>query len=636
MSGIGGIVRWDGGPVSDSRLRTMMHLIGHRGPDGLTWKTGDGVGFGHALQALRRSETHRRPQPVSMPDGSCSIVADARIDNRDDVVRALGSVSWIREPASDAELILAGFDRWGEEVVHRIEGDFAFAIWLRDVRRLFAARDPFGARPLYYGRYPGAFVFGSEPKQILTLPEVPVAVDDLVVSEFLMLSFRETGRTFFETVNKLPPAHVLTAGAEGTAIKRYWSPGGCTDGDRADRPSDVAERFRELLIASVAHRLNTDLPAAAHLSGGIDSSSVVVAAAELYRGDLSDRPDICTVSAVFPGLDCDESALIQAVSNRVPFRALTYQPDSGPLLEGLEDELWVVDSPLVGVLRNAWRPEAGLLKELGVRSLLTGLGGDELLDDSNVLGDLVRSRRFDVWLRELQSTARAPAGSPRRALLAAARSLIPDRARGTLGAWRSRLSRQGPAWANADVVRRLAAHCTATEPSSVSSGTTGPSGSSIAGYLVRPHHVWGLEAANSRYASLGVDVTHPFLDRALAEFVVGLPLEARLPRGRQKALARRAFEGELPSEVRELGERVGYNQAVTRTLDAWWQVLPEELGPPERWQVSCYLDRGGLMPLYDDVVNRSTADVTLMEEMWRIAIVELWMRGLCRYNQVER
>jgi asparagine synthetase B (glutamine-hydrolysing) len=65
MSGIGGIVRWDGGPVSDSRLRTMMHLIAHRGPDGLTWKTGDGVGLGHALQALRRSETHRRPQPVS-------------------------------------------------------------------------------------------------------------------------------------------------------------------------------------------------------------------------------------------------------------------------------------------------------------------------------------------------------------------------------------------------------------------------------------------------------------------------------------------------------------------------------------------------------------------------------------------
>ena len=633
MSGIGGIVRWDGGPVSESRLRTMMRLVAHRGPDGLTWNTGDGVGFGHALHALRRSDSRQRPQPVSLPDGSCSIVADARIDNREDVMRALGSVPWIHEPESDAELILAGFDRWGEEVVHRIAGDFAFAIWMGAARQLFAARDPFGARPLYYGRYPGAFVFGSEPKQILTLPEVSVEADDLVVSEFLMLSFRETGRTFFRGVSKLPPAHSLTASVEGTAVTRYWSPEGHPDGDRTDRPLVVLDRFRELLIASVAHRVNTDFPVAAHLSGGIDSSSVVVAAAELYRRDASDRPDICTVSAVFPGLECDETALIRAVSSRLPFRALTYQPDSGPLLDGLQEELWVVDSPFVSVLRNAWRREAGLLEELGIHSLLTGLGGDELLDDSTVLGDLFRSRRFGLWFRELQSRTRTSAGSSRRALLAVVRSLIPGAVRRTLGGWRSRLSRQDPAWAGADVVRRLAAHRSAAGHSGVS---TGPSPNSIAGYLVGPHHVWGVEAANSRYASLGVEVAHPFLDRALAEFVLGLPLDERLTHGQQKALARRAFAAELPTEVRELGERVGYNRAVARTLSTWWQVLPETLGPPERWQVSRYLDRDGFLPLYDDVVNRSTADTTLMEELWRIAVVELWMRGLSRYNQVER
>ncbi len=632
MSGIGGIVRWDGGPVSESRLRTMTQLVAHRGPDGLTWEAGAGVGFGHALQALRRSESRQRPQPVSLPDCSCSIVADARIDNRDDVMRARGSVPWIHEPASDAELILAGFDRWGDEVVPRIEGDFAFAIWMREARRLFAARDPFGARPLYYGRYPGAFVFGSEPKQILTLPEVTVEADDLMVSEFLMLSFRETGRTFFRGVSKLPPAHSLSAGVEGTAVKRYWSPGGHPDGDSTDRHLEVVDRFRELLIASVAQRVNTDFPVAAHLSGGIDSSSVVVAAAELYRRGASDRPDICTVSAVFPGLECDEAALIRAVSSRVPFRALTYQPDSGPLLDGLQDELWVVDSPFVSVLRNAWRREARLLEELGIRSLLTGLGGDEPLDDSTVLGDLVRSRRFGLWLRELRSSARTPAGSSRRALRAAVRSLIPGTLRRTLGAWRSRLSRKDPAWADADVVRRLAAHRSAAEDSGVS---TGPSPNSIAGYLVGPHHVWGVEAADSRHASLGVEVAHPLLDRALAEFVLGLPLDERLTHGQQKALARRAFAAKLPTEVRDLGERVGYNRAVARTLSTWWQELPETLGPPERWQVSRYLDRDGFLPRYDDAVNRSTADVTLMEELWRIAVVELWMRGLRRYNQVE-
>jgi asparagine synthase (glutamine-hydrolysing) len=633
MSGIGGIVRWDGGPVSESRLRTMMHLVAHRGPDGLTWGTSDGVGLGHALQALRRSETHQRPQPVSLPDGSCSIVADARIDNRDDVVRALGSVPWFREPASDAELILAGFDRWGEEVVHRIEGDFAFAIWQQETRRLFAARDPFGVRPLFYRWDHRAFVFGSEPKQILTLPEVAVEVDDLVVSEFLVLRFRETGRSFFKDVGKLPPAHVVTASAAGTALRRYWQPEEQAIGDAANGRPDALDRFRELLIGSVAHRLETDFPVAAHLSGGIDSSSVVIAVAELYRRDAPDWPDISTVSAVFPGLDCDETALIQAVSSRVPFRALTYRPDSGPLLDGLENELWAVDAPFVGVLRNAWRSEAGLLEELGVRSLLTGLGGDEVLDDSNVLGELARSRRYGLWLRELWSSARAPAGSPRRALLAAARSLIPGRVRRTLGAWRSGSSRSNPAWVDAEVVGRLAAHHSATEPAGFS---TGPSRTSIAGYLVRPHHVWGLEATNSRYASIGVDVAHPFLDRTLAEFVLRLPLEARLPHGRQKALARRAFAAELPLEVRELDVRVGYNQAIAGTLAAWWQVLPEALGAPERWQVARFLDRPGCRSIYDAVAAGVAADTETMEELWRIAMVELWMRGLHRYNQVER
>ncbi len=634
MSGIGGIVRWDGGPVAEPELRTMMRLVAHRGPDRLTWRIGDGVGLGHALQAMRRCELDQRPQPVSLPDGAYSIVADARIDNRDDLARGLGSMSWFNDRPSDAELILAGFERWGDDVVHRIEGDFAFAIWQPRPRRLFAARDPFGVRPLFYRWDSTGLLFGSEPKQILALPDVPVEVDDQVVSEFLLLRFHETGRTFFEGVRKLPPAHVLTASAEGAAIRRYWRPEDDPDDGTVDPGLDLLERFRELLVRSVDCRLDTDFPVAAHLSGGIDSSSVVVAAAEACRRRTDGLPNISTVSAVFPGLDCDETALIQAVSRRVPFRSLTYRPDASNLLEDLQDELWTVDSPFVGVIRSAWRSEAELLTELGARSLLTGLGGDELLDDSNVLADLVRRRRYGRWLRELWSSARTPTGSPWHALLAAARWSVPVGARRMLDAWRSRRSRNVATWADSGLARRLATHDSAAEQSAGSS--TDLTARSIVGYLARPHLVWGVEATNLRCASVGVDAAHPFLDRPLAEFVVHLPLEARLPHGQQKALARRALAEQLPVEVRELGARVGYDQAIAQTLAAWWQVLPEALGAPDTWQIARLLDCSGFRALCDTVLSRSDAGVAPMEELWRIAMVELWMRGLRRYNQVER
>ena len=187
MSGITGIYFVDGRPVDASRLERMVNVLSHRGPDGIgMWSEGP-VGFGHRM-LWTTPESRRETLPlVSQCDGLV-ITADARIDNREELADLLDINNNQLELLSDSALILAAYERWGEDSPEKLLGDFAFVIWDRRKRELFAARDFFGTKPFYYYFGGGTFAFASEIKSIFRSGVVARIVNEVRVADFLSAS----------------------------------------------------------------------------------------------------------------------------------------------------------------------------------------------------------------------------------------------------------------------------------------------------------------------------------------------------------------------------------------------------------------------------------------------------------------
>ncbi|MCK5362977.1 MAG: asparagine synthetase B, partial [Gammaproteobacteria bacterium] len=230
-------------------------MLERRGPEGTgRWREGP-VGLGHTLLATTPELLFER-QPFRHAATGCVITADVRLDNRDELLRALG-LGERRESIGDAELILGAYLGWGDACVDRLLGDFAFAVWDPRDKTLMCARDHSGMRPFYYHRVSGMrFVFGSAPKAILVLPQVPYRVDQGRVADFLVpqLEWIDYTSTFFEDVYRLPPGHMMTVSATGLNVTEYWKPepgpelGPISDGD-------YAQGFLEVFTSAVEARL---------------------------------------------------------------------------------------------------------------------------------------------------------------------------------------------------------------------------------------------------------------------------------------------------------------------------------------------------------------------------------------------
>ncbi|MDQ3661536.1 MAG: asparagine synthase-related protein, partial [Actinomycetota bacterium] len=205
-------------------------------------------------------------------------MADARIDNREELVRTLWGGSHLPdEPPTDAELILEAYRRWGEECPARLIGDFAFAIWDARRGRLFAARDPMAMRALYYRVEPRRVLFGTEVKQILAVPGVPARIFEPAVGAYLAGPFGHMEWTFYEGISQLAPAHALVVDASGQRTWRYWD----IDPDfRIEYPTEeeYVEHFLEVFLEAVRCRLRSTKPVGIFLSGGMDSGSIASAA----------------------------------------------------------------------------------------------------------------------------------------------------------------------------------------------------------------------------------------------------------------------------------------------------------------------------------------------------------------------
>ncbi len=331
MCGIAGLFDPAGSrPFAPALIGAMTRALAHRGPDGEGFHHGPGVALGH--RRLSIIDIEGSPQPMLAADGQVAIVFNGEIYNFADIRAELERLGHRFHTQGDTEAILLGWLEWGEGVVHRLRGMFAFAIHDARTNTLFLARDRLGVKPLHWAQLPdGAIGFASEIKGLLAHPDLPRELDPTAVEEYFALGYVPDPRSLLAAVRKLPPAHTLTIqrGRPVPAPRRYWDVAfePTIKGRVEDLAAELVERVRE----SVRLRMVADVPLGAFLSGGVDSSTVVA-----MMAGLSDQPvRTCTIG--FDVAHLDETAYARRIAARyaTDHRERLVSPDDFSALDTL-------------------------------------------------------------------------------------------------------------------------------------------------------------------------------------------------------------------------------------------------------------------------------------------------------------
>ncbi len=278
MSGIYGIIRFDGAPVDPLWTERMRAAMAHHGPDGGGSQVDGPVALGHLLMQLNPEDACER-QPYRPNRGR--LVCAARLDNRDSLLHTFHIPSPEAPEFSDGHLVSLAWDRWAQDLCPRIEGDWALAAWNPRERNLLLARDACGLASLYYHLGKGFLVFASSIKALLAIPAIPNELEILSLAETLLNSYEFPELTPYKAIRRLLAGHALLLGADGKCtIRAFWS-AEHREPIRYRRDEDYQEAFLHHYLRAVQSCLRSPKPMAASLSGGRDSGSVVALAAPL-------------------------------------------------------------------------------------------------------------------------------------------------------------------------------------------------------------------------------------------------------------------------------------------------------------------------------------------------------------------
>jgi asparagine synthase (glutamine-hydrolysing) len=370
----------------------MTDVLAHRGPDGDGFHVEGALGLGHRRLAIIDLATGS--QPMATADGALWITYNGEIYNFQALRRELTALGHEFRTTSDTEVILQGYRAWGVEVLGRLRGMFAFAIWDRPARRLLLARDRVGIKPLVYAWDGTCLRFGSEIKAILQDPAVQRDIDWEAARDYFAHLFVPHPRTIFRAIRKLPPASYLLCPLDGgePEVRRYWTLRMAPD--HAVSEAEWIDRLGRTLEETVRLHMVSDVPVGAFLSGGVDSATVVACMAR-----VSARP-VKTFSIGFDESDFDELAYARLVASRfaTDHVEMVVKPDVMDILPRLA---WQFDEPFADSSAIPSFCVSKITRE-HVTVALSGDGGDENFAGYRRYADALQlARQADGPLRSL-------------------------------------------------------------------------------------------------------------------------------------------------------------------------------------------------------------------------------------------
>ena len=549
------------------------------------------------------------PQPKSTlspiyvaPDRTEALLLDGTIHNPAELEALLGLPA---DPfRSIHRTLFAAYRQWGDRFAEKLSGDFALVLWDGKERKLLCARDILGIKSVYYTVSGQTVALASAIRPLSLLPSFEYKLDTGFLAEYLASHLTSREATVFQNVKRLTPAHVLTSSPGNLAINRYW------DLIPKTVPSERGEfelcsEFKDLFFRAVSRRMAGTRKLAVQLSGGLDSSAILAVAHSLRMGAFPSL-DLRAFSLVFPGQPWDESqfssALVATLQNlpQLTLEPVIAQPEWAKAeIEAFRD-LPNYPNGMLGA------QSLEQIKSRGIKHVLHGLGGDEILTGGAFSYSSLLSRGD---LRSAWQQARGDQQLKNRLS-----DLLPQSLKNLLKRASPGLT-WIPPWITAQFVRESSLH------DRLKQSVTGPDGVQLSPQQYRTYqalmngwavHIREIEARSA--AAIGVEVLYPFFDRELIEFCFSLPDEILQRGGLSKFVLRQSLQGMLPPSILERRDKADFSFVGVELLEAiGGRAVFENLKLYE-----CgWIDRNVTLGLYDQMLRwYGQSDPRYVEPSW--------------------
>ncbi|MBW4602450.1 MAG: lasso peptide isopeptide bond-forming cyclase [Calothrix sp. FI2-JRJ7] len=667
MSGIMGIYCLDGSSVERENLVKMVDTLAHRGPDGADiWVEGS-VGFGHRM-LWTTPESLIEKLPYVNFRNDLIITSDSRIDNREELIPKLQFHNCPPEKITDSQLILAAYEKWGEECPQHLLGDFAFVIWDAREQKLFCARDHMGVKPFYYYYSGKLFAFSSEIKALLCLQEVPSRLNEVRIADFLTVMMEDKTITSYQDILRLPPAHSMIIDSSGIKNWCYWS----LDPKREiklDSDTAYAEEFRKIFTEAVRCRMRSAFPIISQLSGGLDSSSVTCVARDILRQEKEEEKQnkLHTISIIFDKIkQCDERPFINAVIEQgglIPH----YIPgdELGPISK-LNEIFRYEDEAFMGPSHMYPWMNYRATKELGLRISLDGFDGDTTVCHGTPrITELARQGDWKTCINEVKTLAPhvhvSPSGVFRNYALPhlkdfahkfrwieffqgvqlihkhfgiSRKQLIVNHGiKPVLGQIRQ-WPRKHQKAAKSSVSQNPLVKNDFAESIGLNERIEKLNLPSENFLTVREQHWYSLtqgvlpfvlEQIDRCTANCSIEARHPFMDKRLIEFCLALPAEQKLSQGWGRMVMRRALEGILPEKVQWRGGKADASDNFDEGLLKRDRLLLDEAMSNQVKHLEKYIDLDFLQTCYQRLISGKEIKNDDIMRTWQVVVISLWL-----------
>jgi asparagine synthase (glutamine-hydrolysing) len=620
MCGISGIINQLNQQVSLQELKGITDPIRHRGPDDEGYHAELNFGFGHRrLAILDLSADGHQPMPYL---NRYVITYNGEVYNYLELKEELLQAGYHFKSKTDTEVILASYDRWGEQCVEKFNGMWAFAIYDRQNQQLFCSRDRFGVKPFYYVQMESKFAIGSEIKQFTglqgweALPNLPRLLDFFVYGVF-----NHTDQTLFQGVFQLKAGHNLLYDLREHQFKvQKWYHLPARLSRFTGTFAEATTRFQALFQDAVRLRLRSDVKVGSCLSGGLDSSSIVCSVHQLLKekGDTSTQE---TVSSCFHQSKYDEQEFIDEVIAHTGVRSNKVFPEFDQLFQVLEDIVWHQDEPFGSTSIFA---QWCVFKEAKKRNLivmLDGQGADESLAGYPIyyeafLISLSKKLRLGRLLEEWSEYKKLPFYSPALVGRRAIKCLLPGK-----------IISRGRAMNTSHEFRFLRQKFRALQLEGFTPKFFPDILQLSVDQLTLSHLPMLLHYEDRDSMAHSIEARVPFLDYRLVEFILSLPDEYKISRGKTKNILREALSALLPKKIKERKDKMAFVTPEGEWMEQNRNIFRDKLREAGTF-FQDFIDGEALLDSFD---QKSGNKLVIGSLYWRLIIMHAWA---LRFNVV--
>jgi len=621
MCGIAGFVTRTPGASPDSAVARMTDSIRHRGPDASGYYRDPFASLGHRrLSIIDLRDGH---QPMSNEDGTLWVTYNGEIFNHADLRPALEQAGHQYRTRCDTETVLHAYEHYGPDCVTRFRGMFAFAIWDKNNRTLFCARDRLGKKPFYYYWDGRLFAFASEIKALLEHPAISPRFEESLLSEYLNFGYCSGERTLFSGIRKLMPGHWLRLTPEQLEIRQYWEIPCPTSHEKRDDQSWIAE-CRTRLEEAVRTRLMSDVPLGMFLSGGVDSSAIAALMKPILK-QMSSGP-VKTFAVGYREQAFSELPYARQVAEKIGTEHHEVVIGRDDFFNALPQLIWHEDEPI------SWPSSVSLyfvsrLAAEQVKVVLTGEGSDELFAGYARYRTYILNRRllriYGAVPRPLRDSLRSGianspllSGNIRRKLQHSVLGRGEDLEALYLDNFYAAFSR-------AEQQRLLAVPFDATYDSYLHYWNSRPQAALLPRMLYADQKTYLVELLmkqDQMSMACSIESRVPFLDHQFVEFAATVPDRMKLRGGVGKYILKRAVEDILPRDI-VYRKKMGFPTPLRQWL----------MDPSADALIAQLHDRDGLLAPYIDFTylnNLLTRHKSGLEDatdrIWRLLNLQLW------------